>query len=295
MQNTCVSGYLIFATQGLGVSSDWHDYIGMVIFLAIVTLGVLICVFRRYFARIFGADLTDTARAAQQKKGLARLDATVTAPPESRQRAVQGSSIPATVAYKSVSTTETPTASLADTKTGNALPAWLNPASITKPQSIAYDFIKGEIAKAKPDFDSFRNVLSRFSAGWEIQNGWATLVFAHESQDKMSQWLKNQCAIEGLSHFCEKGVTTWDKIIIDDDVPQKKLLQPMCWVFADHGDEETMTKILHCLMKIYGKPGDPIKSKDELQRIEIEYTEEECLAFQNTLPNWRRESFLYCK
>jgi len=56
MQVTCVNGYLAIAAQGLGVSSDWHDYIGMAIFLFLVVLGLLILVFRRQFAGAFGSD-----------------------------------------------------------------------------------------------------------------------------------------------------------------------------------------------------------------------------------------------
>ena len=108
------------------------------------------------------------------------------------------------VEVRTTSVAPTPTTISTDTMTRTALPAWLNPANIRSPQEIAYDFIaKGGINQGEPDFLGFRKVLDTFSEGWEIQNGWATLVVAPEA--KTTRWLKNQCAIEGLSHYCQKG------------------------------------------------------------------------------------------
>jgi len=382
MQNTCVNSYLVVAAQGLGVSSDWHDYIAMVILLSIITLGILICVFRRHFARIFGPALTNVACPAQQKKVLLRSDA-------SHGDQEKKNSTP-TVAYKSVSTTEahakaveigmigtdsgaavgalnfeqkpesviyvhgvitcvcnkslplevrmdpgwfggSPTATCPDCGTRIAIldqisgktaiivasieavkrqyqslnislnlvgfsekqdaqpaadqsnkmsqqipegnrsvskPAWLDQRSIIKPQSIAYDFAKAELGKEKPDFKSFQKVLNRFSEGWEINNGWTVLVL--ECNKKNRPWFANQCAIEGLSHFCEKGVTTWDMITVCADVQKAEQLQELAHGFSYNGEQQTMVKVLACLKKIYGEPGDTQKTKEELQRIEID-------------------------
>ena len=50
MQNACVNSCLVVVAQGFSVSSDWHDYIGVAILLSLITLGILILVFRRRIA-----------------------------------------------------------------------------------------------------------------------------------------------------------------------------------------------------------------------------------------------------
>ena len=58
MQNACVNSCLVVVAQGFSVSSDWRDYISMVIFLTLIALGILILIFRRQIAvllsRVFG-------------------------------------------------------------------------------------------------------------------------------------------------------------------------------------------------------------------------------------------------
>lgn len=131
----------------------------------------------------------------------------------------------------------------------NAPPSWLDNDNINDPQQIARDFRDKELIKEKPDFKGLQKALERFPEGWQINNGWHEVVRACKNQGRL--WLANQCAVQGLSHYCEPRVTTWDYITVPADVQRCDQLRQLIRGFQYEGDPHTMITVLSCLKHIW--------------------------------------------
>lgn len=148
-------------------------------------------------------------------------------------------------------------------------PPWIDSIEANTPERIGYCFVRNELNKEEPDFHSFQNKLEQFSKGYEINNGWTTLVIECRKYGK--KWLGNQCALKGLSYFPEPRVTTWDMIDIADDIPKAEILRgKVSQIYRGESNISDIAMVLTCLRNIYGEPGEPEKNKDELRMINVD-------------------------
>lgn len=119
---------------------------------------------------------------------------------------------------------------------------------------IAQAFIDGELTKDAPDFESLRRTLEPFRGG-EKNGAWLNVGYAFKTQRK-DERTAAQCFAEGLGHFPEERIVSWQHIVIPANAPDAMELQRRLGACYEEGTARSVrVETVAKLKELFGAPG----------------------------------------